>query len=89
MKDALAKLTLADVNRAIKAHLANQPTRVVMITKDADNLKNAVVSNAASPIKYNSEKPKAILDEDKIIENYKITVKPEDVTITPVEQVFQ
>ncbi len=89
MKDQLAKLTLADVNRAIKTHLANQPLRVVMVTKDAENLKNALVSNAASPIKYNSEKPKAILDEDKIIESYKITLKPEDVTITPVEQVFQ
>ena len=89
MKDRLAKLTLADVNRAIKAHLANQPLRVVMVTKDAENLKNALVSDAASPIKYNSEKPKAVLDEDKIIESYKIALKPEDVTITPVEQVFQ
>jgi zinc protease len=89
MKAALAKLTLADVNRAIKAHLANKSMRVVMITKDAETLKNAIVSNAASSIKYNSEKPKAILDEDKIIENYKISLKPEDVTITPVEQVFQ
>lgn len=89
MKSELAKLTLADVNRAIKNHLANQPLRVVMVTKDAANLKNAIVSNAASPIKYNSDKPKAILDEDKIIENYKIALKPEDVTITPVDKVFE
>ena len=89
MKAQLAKLTLADVNQAIKTHLANQPLRVVMVTKDAETLKSALLSNAASPMKYNSEKPKAILDEDKIIESYKIPLKPEDVTITPVEQVFQ
>ncbi|MEP6923183.1 MAG: pitrilysin family protein, partial [Pyrinomonadaceae bacterium] len=89
MKDQLAKLTVTDVNRAIKAHLANQPMRIVMVTKDAESLKNSLVANAASPIKYNSEKPKEILDEDKIIENYKITLQPTDVTITPVEKVFQ
>jgi len=38
---------------------------------------------------YNSPKPKEITDEDKVIEVYKINVKPEDVVIVPVERVFQ
>lgn len=89
MKTALAKLTLADVNNAIKTHLANKPMQIVFVTKDAESLKNALLSNAASPIKYNSPKSQAILDEDKIIEAYKIALKSEDVTITPVEKVFE
>src|SRR4030095_14895326 len=35
MRDRLSKLTLADVNRAIKQHLAPGNMRVVIITKDA------------------------------------------------------
>lgn len=89
MKARLAKLTLADVNAAIKQHLAPGAMQVVMITKDADGLKNALVSNQASPIKYNSEKPQTVLDEDKIIENYKLALTPESVTITSVERVFE
>ncbi len=89
MKESLAKLTLADVNAAIKRHLAPGSMQIVMITKDAETLKNNLLANAASPIKYNSEKPQSILDEDKIIENYKLAIKPADVTITPVEKVFE
>ena len=36
-----------------------------------------------SPITYNSAKPKEITDEDKVIEAFKINVKPEDVVIVP------
>jgi zinc protease len=89
MKQALAKLTLEDVNRAIKTHLASKSMQIVMITKDAENLRNAIISNAPSPITYQSEKPPEILDEDKIIQNYKIMAKPTNVTITPVARVFE
>jgi zinc protease len=89
MKTALAKLTLADVNNALKTHLSGKSMRIVMVTKEAEDLKNALVANNISPIKYNSPKPQTITDEDKIIESYKIALKPEDVTITPVEKVFE
>lgn len=89
MKTALAKLTLADVNRVIKKYLANRPMTVAMVTKDANGLRNDILSGKTSPIVYNVEKPQFILDEDKIIQDYKITVKPENVTVTPVEKVFE
>jgi zinc protease len=63
--------------------------RIVMITKDAAGLREAIVNNKPSPITYNSPKPKEITDEDKVIESYKINVKPEDVVIVPVEKVFE
>ena len=63
--------------------------RVVIITKDAEGLRDAILSNKTSPMTYNSPKPKEITDEDKVIEAYKINVKPEDVVIVPVEKVFQ
>lgn len=89
MKAELAKLTLADVNRAIKTHLASNKMRVVMVTKDAENLKNEIVNNTPATISYASPKPKEITDEDKIIFTYPIPVKAADVTVTPVGRVFE
>ena len=89
MREQLAKLTLADVNNAIQKYLKTDAMRVVVITKDAEGLRDAFLSNKPSPMTYNSPKPKEITDEDKVIEAYKINVKPEDVVIVPVERVFE
>lgn len=89
MRDQLTKLTLDDVNNAIRKYLKSDAMRIVMITKDAAGLRDAIVNNKPSPITYNSPKPKEITDEDKVIESYKINVKPEDVVIVPVAKVFE
>ena len=89
MHDALAKLTLADVNRAIQTHLKSNAMRIAIVTKDAEGLRDAILSNRPSPITYNAPKPKEILDEDKVIQAYRIDVKAPDVVIVPVEKVFQ
>jgi zinc protease len=89
VKSQLAKLTLADVNAAIKRHLKSDRMRIVLVTKNADAIRNAIIKNTPSPITYNSPKPKHVMDEDKIIQEYRINVKPEDVVITPVDRVFE
>ncbi len=89
MRDALSKLTLADVNRAIKQHFSGNNMRVVVVTKDAEALRDAILKGTPSPITYNSEKPADLLAEDKIIQTYKVNVRPEQVAIVPVERVFQ
>ena len=89
MKTQLAKLTLADVNNAIKKHFSTDKMRVVMITKDAKGLRDAIVKNKPAHITYAAAKPQEILTEDAVIATYPIKVKPENVTITPVEKVFQ
>jgi zinc protease len=89
MRDQLSKLTLDDVNNAIRKYLKSDAMRIVMITKDAAGLREAIVNNKPSPITYNSAKPKEITDEDKVIETSKIHVKPEDVVIVPVDKVFE
>ena len=89
MRDQLSKLTLEDVNAAIGRHLKSDRMRIVMVTKDAEALREAILSNKPSPITYNSPKPKEVMDEDKIIQAYKIDVKPEGVVVVPIGQVFQ
>lgn len=89
MREQLARLTLADVNRAIKQYLKSDAMRIAIVTKDAAGLRDAILSNKVSPITYNAPKPKEITDEDKVIEAYKIVVKPADITVVSVDKVFQ
>jgi zinc protease len=88
MRDALSKLTVDDVNAAMRKHLSPRNLSVVMIAKDAAGLKNQLVSDAPSAIKYDGNKPQAVLDEDAVIGAMKLNIKPEAVKITPVSQVF-
>jgi Predicted Zn-dependent peptidases len=85
----LAKLTLADVNRAIKKYLQTDNLKIVVITKGAQAFKEAAVANKPSPISYTSPPPKEILEEDKLIESYKLNINPKHVEVVPVDQVFQ
>jgi zinc protease len=89
MRAQLAKLTLDDVNNAIRKYLKSDAMRIAIITKDAEGLRDAILNNKPSPITYNSPKPKEITDEDKVIESYKLTVKPEAVVIVAVDKVFE
>jgi zinc protease len=78
-----------DVNRAIRKHLRMSDLRVVAITRNAAELREKILSNAPSPMTYNSPKPKEITDEDKIVEVWKISLKPEAAQVVPVSKIFE
>ncbi|HUO85176.1 MAG TPA: pitrilysin family protein, partial [Thermoanaerobaculia bacterium] len=86
MRDRLAKLTLADVNAAIRKHLSAKNLSVVMIAQDAAGLKQKLESNEFSSISYDADKPEELLAEDKAIGAKKLGITR--VSITPVEEVF-
>ena len=85
----LDELTREEVNAALKKHLNYKNLKVAFVTKDAESLKEALVANDPSPITYKSEKPAEILEEDKEISTYPLTVRPENVTIVTVEEMFE
>jgi zinc protease len=89
MRAALAKLTVADVNHAIRKHIRPRDLQIVMITKDAEGLKQKLVSDEVSTIKYEAEKPQALLDEDKVIGAMKLGIRADAVRIVPAEDVFR
>jgi zinc protease len=61
---------------------------VVFITRDAEGLKRALVSDAFSPITYDAEKPGDLLEEDKRIGALELNIAPEKVRVTPVAEIF-
>ncbi|MFL6213817.1 MAG: M16 family metallopeptidase [Blastocatellia bacterium] len=89
VRGQLAKLTLADVNRAIKKYLQTDNVKIIVITRDAQAFKDAAMSNKPSPISYTSPPAKAILEEDKLIEGYRLNFNPRGVEVVPVAQVFE
>ena len=89
LKNALVKLTVADVNKAIKKHLQARNLDIVIVTDKAEQLKQQLVSNQPSPMTYNSPKPDEILAEDKTIEKMPLPIKADRVEIIPVAKVFE
>ena len=88
MREGLSKLTLADVNAAIRKHLTAKDLAVVMVVKDAESLKKSLVADEFSPIQYDAARPQELLDEDKVIGAKKLGIKADAVKITPVDDVF-
>ena len=88
MRNALQKLSVDDVNAAVRRHLHVGNLYVVCITKDAAGLKQALASDAHSPIRYDGQKPAGVLAEDKIIGALKLGIAADRITVTPIDQVF-
>ena len=88
MRSQLEKLTRDDVNRALKKHLSATDLSVVIITKDAEGLKKQLIADEFSAIKYDGDKPKELLDEDKVVGARKLNIAPDRIRITPVSQVW-
>ncbi len=89
IRERLAKLTVEDVNRAIKKYLQADNVQIVVVTKDAEGFRKAALEGKPSPISYTAPPPKEILEEDKTIETYKLSFNPKAVEVVPVDRVFE
>jgi zinc protease len=88
MRDGLKKLTREQVGAAIKRHLSAKDLQIVMIAKDAEGLKDRLLADTPSEVKYTAAPPPEILAEDKVIGVEKLGIPASSVKIVPVEQVF-
>ena len=89
VRDSLSKLKLEDVNRVIKRYLQADDVKIVVVARDAEGFRDAAVANKPSPITYPAQMSKEILEEDKIIESYRLVFNSGRAGIAPVEQAFQ
>ncbi len=89
VQNGLAKLTLADVNRAIKKHLQTENLDIVVVAQGCEALKKKLVNGEPSPMTYNSPKPEEVMAEDKTVASYPLKIKEDNVKIVPVDEVFQ
>jgi zinc protease len=93
MDTLLAKLTLEDVNNAIKKYWSTKNMDIVVVTdkSEAEPLAASFRNNSPSPMSYsNTLKPtlsQEILEEDKLVQSYPMPVK--NVTIIDSDKPFR
>jgi zinc protease len=88
-RDAMDKVTLDQVNAAIRKYWKYGTMHIVFVTNEAQQLKDALVSDAPSPITYQTPKPDTILQEDKEIASFPLKIKAENVKIVQVNELFE
>jgi zinc protease len=88
-RSMMEHVTLKDVNAAIKKYWQYENLQIAVVTKDAQAFKDALVANTVSPITYKTPKPESVLAEDKEIGAFPLKIKPENVKIVPVAEIFE
>jgi zinc protease len=88
LRDAIGRLTVEEVNAAVRRHLSGEDVQVVFIAKDAAGLRKELLAGGFTAIEYGSSKPEDVLAEDQEIGAIDLALTPERVRITPVEEVF-
>ncbi|MBI5280847.1 MAG: insulinase family protein [Candidatus Solibacter usitatus] len=84
----MSALTLESVNAAIRRHLRSDRLAIVMVGREMAELRDAILTDAVSPMTYNSPKPDEILEEDKLVERRRIPLRAERAKVLPVDEVF-
>jgi len=62
---------------------------IAAVTRNGEDLKRQLASDDASPMTYNSPKPQQITEEDKLVVKWPLGLKPQDIKVIPVSEVFQ
>lgn len=89
VRQGLAELTLADVNRVIREQLRVERMQYVFVTRDAADLRRRLVDDAPSTVTYDSEKPESLLQEDAEIAVLPLGFADDAVQVLPSEDVFR
>lgn len=87
-RDQLAKLSREEVNSAIRHHLSARDLSIVIVTRDAEGLRQQLLSGAPTTLTYDADKPPELLAEDRLIGARALNLRPDSVRITPSEDVF-
>ena len=89
LKAQLSRLSLAEVNRVIKKYIRTDALVIAVVTRNGEELRRQLASEEASPMTYNSPKPKEITEEDQFVEKWALHLKAKDIQVKPVSEVFQ
>lgn len=88
----LSKLTLADVNNAMKKYWQVQNMDIVIVTDESEvnDLVESLRTGAVSPMSYSDNLkatlPKEILDEDEVVAKYPLEVR--EVKVVNIDDTF-
>jgi len=88
LQERLPRLTIEQVNAAVRKHLSAPGMRVAIVTRDAEALAEILKSGQPTPIEYDTAgTPEDILAEDEVIARFPLGEV--SVEIVPVEEMFE
>jgi len=88
LAERLPKLTLVQVNAAVRKHLKTEGMKVAIVARDAALLRELLTSGRPTPIAYDTQGTALdVLAEDKQIAVFPL--KDVSVRVVPVEQMFE
>lgn len=88
-RELMRSITRQEVNEALKKYLQVENVKIALVTGSAEALKQALVEEAASPMTYASEKSAEILEQDKEISTFPMSIAADRVRVVPVDEIFQ
>lgn len=83
----LKKMTVEEVNAAIRKYISTDNYDAVLVTANAGQLKSTLQQDAASPKTYATPPAQPVLEADKTIQAIK--VQPSKVEVVPIAEVFE
>ncbi len=89
IRPGLSALELDSVNESIGRHLQYDNMYIVLITRDAEAMKDKLLSGVATPITYAGEMSAELMAEDELIASFPIPVTEENITIIGINEVFE
>ncbi|MER2565528.1 MAG: pitrilysin family protein [Myxococcaceae bacterium] len=89
VREAIAAAKADDVQAMLKKHLDPKALNFVFVTKNAEGLRDALTSQAPSPIVYATPKPPEVLEQDKAVERQPLPMTKERVRIIDASTVMQ
>jgi len=89
IRPGLEKVTPATVKTAIGRNLQAGNMWIVIVTSNAEALKQMILSGRPTPIRYQAQQPPHIVEEDVEIAAFPFRVTADDITILPIAEVFE
>jgi zinc protease len=91
VQNRLPKLTLEQVNAAIRKHLTPAKVHVAVVADEggAETFAKVLLANAPSPITYATETKPEVLAEDREIAVYPLDTAADRLRIVPAREIFE
>jgi len=88
LRNAMPRIARDYINSVIRKYVRPKDFRYAFVTADAGALRAALLAGRPTPMKYPTPKPAAVLAEDKKIEAFPLSFRPEDIRVVRAEELF-
>jgi zinc protease len=86
----LPRMKKADVDRAVRKHLATKNLAIAIVSDQAEALKTTLLSGKPTPLVYDTKDTlPEVLKEDQVIERFPLPLSPARTTVVPVDSMFE